>query len=158
MGKKTVLSPVIPILLLTPRVIPLLAYMSHQNVDVEIWVAPEQSESNDAFGERWVGKRWTGLHLATGKGRAFSDFSFFRWLSLVCNIHIHMYTYIRMLPYYWVGRKQHLWCANRDFCNFNFSSLKNTTRRTVFFCEVIYMKFLYSSRVSDCSDHNSSSY
>lgn len=46
-----------------------IARTSHQNVDVEIWVAPEQSGSNDAFGERWMSKRWTELYLATAAGK-----------------------------------------------------------------------------------------
>lgn len=69
-----------PIPLLTPALFR-RSHTSHQNVDVEIWIAPEQSASNDAFGKRWTGKRWTELYF--GDWPSFVDFSFLRRVSLV---------------------------------------------------------------------------
>lgn len=63
--------PLFPIPLLTSALFR-RSHTSHQNVDVEIWVAPEQSGSNDAFGERWMSKRWTELYLATAAGKGLT--------------------------------------------------------------------------------------
>lgn len=72
-----------PIPLLTPALFRRL-HTSHQNVDIEIWVAPEQSGSNDAFGKRWTSKRWTELYFGAGIRRLF--------------IFAECHWYIRMLP------------------------------------------------------------